>query len=243
MNKFDPELHLLADRYRARVEAKQLRSAVDLPALPQRVTIEVEFRGDVRDLEAIGFVVETYVANPVENYKIASGTIPVASLEALAKIDHVVGAGPPTQLYPLLNNSAEEIHARVVQKRNPVGATGKNVVIGLIDSGIEIRHGAFIDDTGKTRILELWDQRDPKANQDDGNHDDETRGQPGPNNRGLVYNRDTIQKILDRRETPRSMPRSPHGTMVAGIAAGDGSPANFWACASWRSRRAGRPVP
>mgnify|MGYP001581162004 FL=1 len=37
--------------------------------------------------------------------------------------------------------------------------SGKGVLVGVIDSGIEINHGDFKDTSGNTRILYIWDQR------------------------------------------------------------------------------------
>ena len=37
--------------------------------------------------------------------------------------------------------------------------SGKGVILGVIDSGIELAHPDFQDSTGKTRVLYVWDQR------------------------------------------------------------------------------------
>ena len=39
------------------------------------------------------------------------------------------------------------------------GVTGKGVLVAVIDSGIDIENGEFLDDLGKTRIKTLWDQK------------------------------------------------------------------------------------
>ena len=61
--------------------------------------------------------------------------------------------------YHHLNYSVPTIHADAVWTGSPP-RTGRNVVVGIIDSGMDWRHGDFFDpDTKKSRILEIWDQR------------------------------------------------------------------------------------
>jgi len=83
-NKLDPELRTLLALRRA-----------------DAVQVIVELRGDVRDLEAIGFVKDSIVTHPTAGYSIATGSLPVDALDALAKIEHVVVVSAPVLLRPL----------------------------------------------------------------------------------------------------------------------------------------------
>lgn len=49
----------------------------------------------------------------------------------------------------------------IVQQAFPLRTqyTGKGVILGVIDSGIELAHPDFQDSTGKTRVLYVWDQK------------------------------------------------------------------------------------
>jgi subtilisin family serine protease len=100
---------------------------------------------------------------------------------------------------------------------------GDAAVVAIIDEGIDVLHHAFQDDAGKSRIVGVWDQRDPN-------------GKPpsaqgfGPEfNFGAFYDRDTIQTWIEDSRTnpptisvPAALSRNVkgHGTHVASIAAG-----------------------
>ena len=84
--------------------------------------------------------------------------------------------------------------------RPPKNLTGENVLIGIIDSGIDIYHPDFRNEDGTTRIVNLWDQ---------------TLGQ--------VFSEEEINAALLADDgTFPSKDLSGHGTHVAGIAAGNG---------------------
>ena len=93
----------------------------------------------------------------------------------------------------------------------PLNLTGRGVVIAIIDSGIDYRNPAFLDEAGNSRILAVWDQTD----------------QTGTPPEGYVFGSQYAQEDINRAlqaEDPFSVvpvrDESLHGTIMAGIAAG-----------------------
>lgn len=56
----------------------------------------------------------------------------------------------------LINTNVDSIIQAITPISKPF--TGKGVLLGVIDSGIDIVHGDFKDSTGKTRIINIWEQ-------------------------------------------------------------------------------------
>ncbi|MFE0190412.1 S8 family serine peptidase [Streptomyces sp. NPDC058989] len=164
-------------------------------------------------LADVGLTVFTRSGNVV------SGEIGVDALPALDDLDAVdyVEASRPT--LPELDASVPEINADKVHA-GPPSFRGAGVIVGVIDSGIDWRHGCFRNPTGNTRILRIWDQGlVPQAGE----------SAPAPFGYGVEYQRSAIDLALAAPSTlggVRHMDdRIGHGTHVAGIAAGDGSSA------------------
>ncbi|MBI5835736.1 MAG: S8 family serine peptidase [Candidatus Eisenbacteria bacterium] len=62
---------------------------------------------------------------------------------------------------PLLDSSRVATGASVIHGGTPpnyTGTTGRNVVVGVVDTGIDWTHADFKDNTGANRILFIWDQ-------------------------------------------------------------------------------------
>lgn len=82
---------------------------------------------------------------------------------------------------------------------------GKDVIIGIIDTGVEVNHADFQDASGKTRILRYWDQTL------------QVGGAPSPYSYGTIWDSTMINANLCT-----SVDNSAHGTTVAGAATGNG---------------------
>ena len=93
---------------------------------------------------------------------------------------------------------------------------GKDVLIAVLDSGIDYRNPVFLDSEGRTRILALWDQSI------------QTEDAPPPEGfqTGAEYTSERIDAALQAASEAEgyaivpSRDVSGHGTAVAGIAAG-----------------------
>jgi subtilisin family serine protease len=100
-------------------------------------------------------------------------------------------------------------------------ATGRGVVVGVVDWGFDFAHPDFLNKDGTTRILALWDQRGSKR-----------PGSPQPFGYGIVHDREAINRALKSKDPYAALGYHPadadtgigcHGTHVASIAAGSGS--------------------
>ncbi len=152
------------------------------------------------------------------NGKLYTARITLDQLVELSNFSSVSYIEAPRMRYPKLDKSlidmkVDKVHAGQV---NSTVYKGKNVIVGIIDSGIDWKHLDFRSDTDttKSRILFLWDQTD-------------TRSGVGPAgyNYGAEYTQTQINNELDGTPAGVVLEQdfSGHGTHVASIAAGDGS--------------------
>lgn len=104
------------------------------------------------------------------------------------------------------------------QNNEYLNLTGRDVIVGIIDTGIDYLNKEFMDELGETRILEIWDQtiKDDNSN--------------GEVLFGKVYKREQINNAIKLKENggdPYTIVPSRdtvgHGTSMAGITSGAGN--------------------
>ena len=91
--------------------------------------------------------------------------------------------------------------------------TGKGVIVGIVDDGIDFRHPDFLDANGKTRALYLWDHKLDSAGHPN---------IPQPYGYGLVYDSNDINLHVTAAQFGSLGGQGFHGTNVSGIAIGNG---------------------
>ncbi len=103
---------------------------------------------------------------------------------------------------------------RIRQQPN-LALTGENVMIGIIDSGIDYTDRAFRYEDGSSRIVALWDQSN------------ENGTPPADYYYGQEYTQETINRALASDDPYLIVPENDpvgHGTAVAAVAAGSENP-------------------
>ncbi|MFN5416105.1 MAG: S8 family peptidase [Flavobacteriia bacterium] len=122
----------------------------------------------------------------------------------------------------LLNDSTRatvhvnEVHAGTNGLSMPY--TGKNVIIGIVDDGIDFKHPDFLTSNGKTRILKYWDQSGDSLGY---------YNVPEPFDYGFQFDSSKINQHISTYLSanplfPNLGGESYHGTNVSGIAVGNG---------------------
>ena len=147
---------------------------------------------------------------------ILTADVPIASVGALSDLDAVTLIELARPIPARLNVSVPATGASTLRTGtapNWSGLTGKGVIVGIIDDGLDFRHLDFRKPDGSTRLLALWDQRAAGA-----------AGQPPA---GFTYGGECtpamIAAAIGGDATACTQPSTGgHGTHVGGIAAGNG---------------------
>ena len=160
-------------------------------------------------------------------------------IETLASLPEVEFVEKPKSLYFQADVGRQVSCIDAVQTA-PYALTGRGVLIGIVDSGIDYENPDFRNEDGTTRIAYLWDQSisgNPPSGYTAGSEftREDINAALARNNSGSFANPDsTPDSILDGTliggagetgaDPDRILSRdtSGHGTAVAGIAAGNG---------------------
>jgi beta-lactam-binding protein with PASTA domain len=160
--KLSPVLRMLAsndpDQVRFAKHHAQLKMAPE-QAEPM-VDAYVQFLGDPKTIEAYGVRIRTLAGG------VATADIPISALAKLDDDPMVIRVEEARAAVHQLDVSVPETGANKVwgSPSRPLppsswsGNTGRKVVVGVVDSGIDLNHGDFKDASGNTRLLSVWDQ-------------------------------------------------------------------------------------
>lgn len=179
------------------------------PDTEDRVHVLVEFRKDLAEIEQLGFR-QTSIAG-----SIAAGSVSISSLEKLNRHPDVVMFETSSPLKNEVDLSAIEINLvdRQIAARG-MPSRGKDALIGFIDSGFDLTHPCFFDESGETRILSAWDQLGKAVGT-----------APAPFGYGVEHLPKEINQHVEVSAgliIKNNKHAGAHGTYVAGIAAGKG---------------------
>lgn len=148
---------------------------------------------------------------------IVTGTVEVSRIEAVRTHANVVSLKRPTRVRKALRFSVPEIQGDPqVLRVGGAAPTGKGVIVGIVDVGIDPVHRNFRNPDGSSRILFLWDQN--------GSQNSST---PQGFKFGREFSRTDIDAALASPSPFQTLgfepPDKSHGTHVTDIAAGNGN--------------------
>lgn len=218
MNNLDPRIAALL---------KNRTTSRNLDAAIETIAVFIRYQDDFQPLEDLGLQVRYY------DDQVVAGLIPLDNIASIAAHPHVIFIEKSDDITFSLDKSIKEINADQVRSVNTsthvwTGQSGKGVIIGIIDIGINYLHQSFRDKDGKTRIKFIWDksltaktgEAAPTA----------FPGVPSPG--GVEYQEDKINEALSKSDPldlvrhtdsePKNGETNRHGSHVTGIAAGNG---------------------
>ncbi|MBQ7919497.1 MAG: S8 family serine peptidase [Lachnospiraceae bacterium] len=191
--KFDNALNLaLQTEEEIREQSDNLNAAFE--KTEGRWEVIVKYYGSLAELESRGIIVEYLLGD----YAILQ--VPQEEMDYLGSVKQIEYAELPRRFfYQVIDVKAESCFYPLTTGREAL--TGDGVLIGVLDSGIDLKNKEFQKEDGTTRVVYLWDQQT-----------------------GEEYSQERINGLLETSDT--LLPGADvtgHGTAVAGIAAGSRS--------------------
>jgi subtilisin family serine protease len=215
---------------------------------PIKVRAIIHFTGNRDDLIAMGFEVRTQA----QDIFTIIGT--PKQLANLANQPSTLSISLPIKLHSHVNEATKQADIDLVRKpslMNPNGYFGDDVIIGIIDTRLDVTHHAFRHPTGNngTRVLYYWVQEEmldtsnpPGKTPDEYYQNNVNTTNSCPNFSGLkegrLYTQDDINTALNLQISKGTYgsatdqiccepENGEHGTAVASVAAGGGYDNNW----------------
>jgi minor extracellular serine protease Vpr len=162
---------------------------------------------------ALGELYEQGLRNPHWYGRAVFGSAEVSDLGGLVEADIDAFVEAAAIMRPALDLSVPEV-MRAPSGMESGGPTGSDVIVGIVDSGIDLTHPSFRTPSNETRVLSYWNQ--PAQG----------RGKPPSRHEGgTEWDQAGIDEQLSNAQS--GIPSAwtdptGHGTRVAGVAAGNG---------------------
>jgi len=178
----------------------------------------VQFRGNFKkQIDKVSYACGDTITNSI-------GVIstPEQNLDTLLKDVPTITFIDPRYMYVLQDTSPTSVDNINAIKSNPyLSLTGKGVLVGMIDTGIDYLNEEFIRDDGTSRIISIWDQS-IQDGQDTSVYIGDTYTNEQINNAITAYkNNGDPYKIVPSKDSIG------HGTNVAGVIGARGVNPNF----------------
>ena len=186
---------------------KSLELDVGYDAIMREWDLIVRYSGSLDEIRELG----AGVVELQNEYAII--TIREDLIDRLTEFPQIEFIEKPKRLFFAVENEKRASCIPPVQ-RPPLNLTGRGVLVGIIDSGIDYANPVFRNADGTTRIRNLWDQS-------------LSENPPAGYLIGTEYTSEQINEALrqptieQRRQIVPSQDISGHGTAVAGVAAGN----------------------
>lgn len=208
---FDNMLNLALDAT-AGERARSENLDVGYNKADQLWTVIIKYTGEFTAL--LDLLPGTYGVELLYGYAVLR--ISESQMEALGNLAEVDYVEKPRRLFFAIEQGIQSSCIRPVYV-SPFSLSGRGCLVAVIDSGIDWKHKDFRNPDGTTRILYLWDQSLEVIS-----------GEKSPERYGfgVEYDKEQIDAALFRDAMVRSRDVSGHGTLVAGIAAGNGTESN-----------------
>lgn len=196
------------------------------------ISIKCNSLAQMESIKSAGATVISQVGNVIYAIIPISGLTKIGDIRSVSSVDVFTALqmpSPPQQdaapIFSLIERgSSKPAQPALANEFDKQKLTGKGVIIGIIDSGIDWRHEDFIRPDGKSRILAIWDLLDTSYESSGGTIGSEppVRLQRPSKWLGTVYTNAQINAAISGTGTVNSNDKFGHGTAVTGTAAGNG---------------------
>ena len=183
----------------------RLRNKLNVDSETNSIEVTILYRDEPNEVknvvEGLGGIFQDL------GFNFAIVNIPVGRIVDLARSNSIQYMELPQNLYT--SDATNNRESCIPQAVSTYSVTGKGILVGFIDSGIDYTHPAFMNNEGTTRIEYIYDLSDG----------------------GKVYNKEIINEAIKASDPYSIIPSidiTGHGTHVAGIACGGGNIPNAY---------------